>query len=319
MDETIPESCNKESGSQGPGATPFVYLVCGLTLGSEFPLDGLMPGSLQADVMICLGKAPERLEKPILDTPEYQSSRGELLLHVNGLASFYVLEGYRVIVDTCGKPVSGDIQLHILGTVLGALLLQRGLIPLHGSAVNINGRGVLFVGESGAGKSTLTRALCSRGYSFLTDDIAAIKVSGERQPIVFPGYPQQKLWQDTLDRMDVNASESLLVRVFNTMKKFSVPASELFFQKPLPIDRIYEIKTWPGKTLELEPVRGAAKAGLIMQNTYRAFLVNGMDVGRHYFDQCIDLAQSVRLYRLSRPENSFSVDDMVEKILGPYV
>ena len=38
---------------------------------------------------------------------------------------------------------------------MGALLMQRKILPLHGSAIAIDGKAYAFVGDSGAGKSTL--------------------------------------------------------------------------------------------------------------------------------------------------------------------
>ena len=38
------------------------------------------------------------------------------------------------------------IRLYILGTCMGAILMQRRIFPLHGSAVAINGKAYAFVG-----------------------------------------------------------------------------------------------------------------------------------------------------------------------------
>ena len=64
-----------------------------------------------------------------------------------------------------------DVRLFLLGSVWGALALQRGLLPLHASAVG-RGRTVhAFTGPPGAGKSTLAAALAARGYPLFTDDM----------------------------------------------------------------------------------------------------------------------------------------------------
>ena len=41
---------------------------------------------------------------------------------------------------------------------------EKDILPLHGSAVAINGKAYAFMGNSGAGKSTLASALINQGY-----------------------------------------------------------------------------------------------------------------------------------------------------------
>ena len=69
------------------------------------------------------------------------------------------------------------IRLYILGTCMGALLMQRKILPLHGSAIAIDGKAYAFVGDSGAGKSTLASAFLSKGYKLLSDDVIAVSLS----------------------------------------------------------------------------------------------------------------------------------------------
>ncbi len=57
------------------------------------------------------------------------------------------------------------------GTVLSYLLMLRGEIVLHASAVEVAGRGVGFVGSSGMGKTTLATLLCRDGGLLITDDV----------------------------------------------------------------------------------------------------------------------------------------------------
>lgn len=57
----------------------------------------------------------------------------------------------------------------------------EGKIGLHGSAVAIDGRAVVFLGPSGQGKSTLAAAMCSQaGAALIADDAVAIDRVGDR-------------------------------------------------------------------------------------------------------------------------------------------
>ena len=82
-----------------------------------------------------------------------------------------------------------------------ALLLQRGLLPLHGCAIEVDGGAAVFVGRSGCGKSTLAGALRQRGYRVLADDICVISFSAAGEPMVLAAFPQLKLWADALKNL----------------------------------------------------------------------------------------------------------------------
>ena len=86
------------------------------------------------------------------------------------------------------------LRLYILGTCMGAILMQRKILPLHGSAVDIDGKVYAIVGDSGAGKSTLASALLKHGYQLVSDDVIAVSLTHENPiPFVTPSYPQQNL------------------------------------------------------------------------------------------------------------------------------
>jgi len=53
---------------------------------------------------------------------------------------------------------------------IGAWATQNDIYPLHASAVEIGGNGLLFVGESGRGKTTTALALATCGWTLIADD-----------------------------------------------------------------------------------------------------------------------------------------------------
>ena len=68
----------------------------------------------------------------------------------------------------------GILRAFLLGRCTGIVLIQRGLLTLHGSSVLHDGKAIAFVGASSWGKSTTAAALCTRGYRFGSDDMVAI-------------------------------------------------------------------------------------------------------------------------------------------------
>jgi hypothetical protein len=56
-----------------------------------------------------------------------------------------------------------------------ALLSNFGYLSVHASAVQVNGKGILFTGKGGRGKSTAAYAMLRRGHAVLSDDRILLK------------------------------------------------------------------------------------------------------------------------------------------------
>ena len=67
----------------------------------------------------------------------------------------------------------------LAGNVLAAVLLLRGELTLHASAVERDGRAVALVASSGGGKSTLAAMMCTAGAQLVTDDVLRVEIDGD--------------------------------------------------------------------------------------------------------------------------------------------
>jgi hypothetical protein len=75
----------------------------------------------------------------------------------------------RVALDPdCGDPVAGD---ELIGAALTHALALAGRVPIHGLAAEVDGVGVLALGDSMAGKSTLALAILHAGGRVVSDDL----------------------------------------------------------------------------------------------------------------------------------------------------
>ncbi len=127
------------------------------------------------------------------DTPFLQMGKGDLRLTVDDIGQFRITQGTRIAWHRQHESVSDqDIRTFLLGSAVGALLIQRGILVLHGNALEKDGRAIVCMGHSGAGKSTLAYALMLQGWRLLADDLVAISPDGH----VLPGIPRIKLWHD---------------------------------------------------------------------------------------------------------------------------
>lgn len=83
----------------------------------------------------------------------------------------------RVALDPeCDDPVAAD---EVLGAALTHALALSGRVPVHGLAAEVDGLGVLALGDSKAGKSTLALAILHAGGRVVSDDfLLATSVAG---------------------------------------------------------------------------------------------------------------------------------------------
>lgn len=131
----------------------------------------------------------------------------------------------------------------VLGPALALALELRGLLCLHGSAVEIDGRAIAFVGPKFYGKSTLATALTTAGARLVSDDLLAVTPTAS--PRVRAGIPSVRLWNDAADRLDVESiCDAVLRGVKTTATGFAgrlmdAPDAELaaiYLLAPIPPD-----------------------------------------------------------------------------------
>lgn len=98
-----------------------------------------------------------------------------------GVADFEIPDTFdRVVCHPVPGGRSEVIPIVVAGTVVAFLLAASGRYVLHGSAVDVGGRAMAFVGSSGQGKSTMATVMCAAGARLITDDILPLEFEGER-------------------------------------------------------------------------------------------------------------------------------------------
>jgi hypothetical protein len=295
------------------------YRVFGLRVASEYKLPELetMFPPEQPDVRIVLGETPQELEGATVCRPHLQIASQSLLLKVRAAGDFWVRNGNEIILNPLPEASSETVRLFLLGSVFGALLHQRGILPIHGSALVYRGQAFILTGVSGAGKSTLAAALVRKGCKLLTDDVAAVTFDRAGTPWVQPAYPQQKLWRDSAAAMELATGR--LIRVMADMEKFAVPAAESYQGKPAVLSAIFHLikpaGDEPGK-LDLGPVRGVDKIPLILSNVYRPRFVKGLGLQGEHYQSCFRLAEKVKATQVYRTRDLGELEELAERVKG---
>lgn len=279
----------------------------------ELPQLSIYDGSI--DIEIKIQDLSEQWNDLSCEKDNIVIKKNLVMFQAPNIATFSIQNGNKILVSPLEEFDEDMTRLWILGTCMGALLLQRKTLPLHGSAVAIDGKAYAIIGDSGAGKSTLASAFINSGFQLLTDDVIAVTLSEDNIPIVTPSYPQQKLWQDSIENfgMDTHQYKS----IFGRENKYCVPVSSQFQSSPLQLAGVFElIKSGESNEIHISQIEKLDRFHSLYRNTFRNFLIQGLGLIDWHFHTSVKVAEKVELFQLRRPVLGFNAHHLVSTILS---
>jgi len=291
----------------------YFYHAFGLHIYSAINLPELLDGvnntNIDRDVIIQFGTVSKTgLPDTVTRGAFYQANRDELWLDVPNVARYLITHGNSITIDPYEHADEDSIRVFLLGSCMGALLMQRDLFLLHANAIKIGDVCVSFSGNSGAGKSTLSGAFMSRGYSILADDVCAINQAGD----VSPSFPQIKLWADSSHKLEIETHA--LRRIRPNIEKFAVPLEQQFYATHLPLKVVYILNSHNQDTFEFKAVEGMKKILPLKNNTYRHQYLKGLDKTKKHLKHTGSIASKIDVVRITRPKAGFELDKLVDLI-----
>jgi hypothetical protein len=295
------------------GAPLNSYRIGPLLYVTELLLPELPPAVPETDdypVHIRLGQAPEALCAPLATAEGYQANDREFLLRLPGVATYYVRDGAEILVDREAGAMEVDVRSYLMGSLFAVLCHQRGLLPLHASAIATPQGAVAFLGASGAGKSSIAAFLSRRGHRILADDICVINPAAPRDRRVLPVAPWLKLWSATLDAM--GESSHGLPRVFSDDEKYRYALQQ--HEAPAALAELILLERGEEQTAPtFERLAPARALYAVLDLTYQSWLVRAMGRTEQYFLRCGEALDGVRVTRMRRP---WSFDAMETTLLA---
>lgn len=279
----------------------FLYNAYGLQLHSHLALPELIPAataevSAVADISIQLTRHASPPD--VAGGFEVSFSDPETIRIRSKLAgTFWMKRGREMLVEPTDDADDSLLRLFILGPALAMILYQRGLFILHASAARVGGEAVAFLGHSGWGKSTTAAALHARGHEVVADDMVAVQLgSGGLRPIVWPGFPQLKLWPEAADALGKDSEN--LPRLHRSSEKRGHRLTEGFSPSALPLKRIYVLAEGDRQQIEQLPPQESVIE--LVRHSFGTRLLSSQPGGAHFL-RCANLARRMPLHRLSRP------------------
>lgn len=243
--------------------------------------------------------ALETIANPRFASSHIQVNEDDFYLNVHEVASYRAKNGNSVQIFPHENADLASIKLFLNGSVLGAILHQRTMLPFHGSCFEYNKKGILICGVSGAGKSSVTAAFCQDGAQFINDDITPVAITATETTII-PIKTKIKLWDDSLKKLDIATTD--LEKIRPTLDKFYLPV-EKDFQKQQSLHHIFVLSTHNKNDFEALELEGMEKFNVLRKQIYRKIYLKGMpETEKAYFKQLFLLGKNVRLTRIIRPQ-----------------
>ena len=298
-----------------------IYKAFGLRISSEIPLPEL-PVSVDAeerasaDIVIEAG-VPDRLWGQLESAGSNFARIDNRFLFLIPETAFYCIEdGRKITVSPLAGADPEKVRVYLLGTCMGALLMIRNTLPLHGSAVEIDGKAYAFLGDSGAGKSTLAAAFVSRGHRLISDDVIAVTLAGGGgMPMVAPSYPQQKLWQESLDHLGMSMEQGNYRPVYRETAKYAVPVATRFCDREVPLAGAFELVKSQTEAVSVRPLPNLERLRVMLLHTYRNRLIHRLGLEQWHFKISAGIAEQMKVYQLNRPLEGFTANHLVSAII----
>lgn len=241
----------------------------------------------------------------------FQSDKNNFLLDVRGVAFYEVQNGRMITIIPYKNADHQSIQLFLNGSILGAVLHQRSILPLHGNSFEYLNKGIIVCGHSGVGKSSVCMAFCQNGAQFINDDISPIIVNDK--VFIQPIGTNIKLWQNSFRELKITNDKFEKIRP--NINKFYFPISNKASNEQ-KIDHIFILGIHNKDKFEANRLNGINKYKALKNHIYRRLYLKGMpETEKKYFNQILQLSSTIKITQIIRPQicNIYDTMDFIVK------
>jgi hypothetical protein len=280
----------------------YEYWGFGLHIASEIEFPELLPFTFKhTDVSITLGETPAiaAITEFSIGRISYQMNDQELIFSVQDVATYYVADGNRIVIQPYPDVEDRVVRLFVLGAAAAGVLQQRKQVPLHTAAVVVNDRLTLIAGQSGAGKSTTLTGLKQRGYRIFSDDITVLKELPDDSHISgIASYPMIKLWENSLQTLQL---EDRSFPVVPGYEKYGFFFHGAFDTRHYAIDRIILLETQETDIIRHKQLQGSEAFASVVPHVYKASFFRQPVMRALCFDVISKMLKCSEVHQVSRP------------------
>ena len=209
-----------------------------------------------------------------------------------------------------------DTATYLLGPVMGFVMLLRGIVCLHASAIAVGDKAIALLGPAGSGKSTTAAAFSDRGYRVLAEDVVTLDERG-RNFLVRPGYPCIRLWPASVKAL--YGSETHLPKLTPNWDKCYLDLREQFHAEPLPLAAIYHLgeRRHDAGAPFVETLDRSEGLLSLIANTYATKLMDKQMRARE-FELLTRVMNNVSLRRITPHADPVRIPELCDTILNDF-
>lgn len=299
------------------GERSYWYNIYGLMVRSEFelpeasaPLDEPLDYNPDDVVQIVRGAVPASLPGAHKLADWVSAGKMGCLYDIEGVCRLHVTDGRSVVVEAGVEVPERDVRLFLIGSALGTIVHQRGLIPLHISMVRTPFGNIAFTGPSGAGKSTIAAALQKYcGWPILCDDVSVFDPRQEPSTL-HAGVRSNKLWQDAIEGLAL--TERRMTRDLSRHDKFHLVLEDAP-EVSTPLFRfLFELR-W-GEAVKIEELSASNRFRLLMNAVYRPYIRAALGTVPEVQHAALSLAPKIRAFSLDRPRMLSELESLASQV-----
>lgn len=252
------------------------------------------------DVTITVTEQKTQVSFPLYADNWNQVNQNEFALEVEGVAWFYAKNGNYIEICPYEKYNQHTLELYLNGSIYGAILHQRMILPLHGSSFNYNGNGIMICGESGVGKSSITASFSLNGAAFLTDDITPVLFT-DNKPLIWAMSDRIKLWADSLQQLKQEK---------NGLHQINAETEKFFFPmihdkgETHSLHQVFVLAIHDHLEVKFQEIRGIEKFTALRNEIYRSqYLLAMPECEPAYFNQITCISREISVIKVLRPKD----------------
>jgi hypothetical protein len=292
----------------------YQYVLCSLRVESDLAFPELMPWEGPAD-------APAEIEfrldhvEPLNDPDETRSKfevrgPGTIVFLIRGVGRVLIEHGRRVVFDVFPDVAPLALRTNFIGTIQALLWHQRGYLPLHGSAVLVDGRAIAVAGPTTAGKSVTAAALTRRGFPLVADDFTVIDWQPE-SPVVLPAYQKLRLLRDACDELDLLGAA--VADAHPSEEKYVLATEAAPSNAAVPITDIF-ILAERGSAFNADRLGAVQAVQHLLTSVHMLEAAYALGLQKQVFTAINTIASRIRLWRIVVPDGLDRTGETAESI-----